>query len=283
MGSVCKNVRQIFSVAHHQYIQWLLNGKQVIIFIILFFLMQYVANPLVALSQELEIPLQWSEAFLAAANATYVLPVILLCFITLMSEFPKRNYEDVNIFFRTKRANWYYGQVLFSVYAILTFLLEIVGLFVIRTATISYLDNGWSPIIKQYMEKYLEVGKEHGVVAVVLGEVYNHFAPWEAFFYTILLLAGLFLEITLIMVVCNLFNKRAVGVVINVLFVVIGIGMLYMKSDYLKYIPLGNAVLKCQNRPVTRLTEWYEPIFYFLVSNIVLVIMGRFRIKKVQL
>lgn len=280
---MAKKVRRIFLVAHQQYIDWLLNGKQIIVLLVLFFLMKYLSDPLALLSVDLGIPLQGAETFLAAVNANYIIPVIPLCFITLMSEFPKRNYEDINLFFHAGRSNWYYGQILFSGCAILTYLLEITVLFLVRTARISYLDNGWSPVMKQYMEKYMEVGKKHGVIAVVKSEVYHHFSPWEAFILTLFLLAGMFLMITLIMFLCNLLNKRTAGIVINVLLIVIGEGMLYTNSEYLSFLPLGNAVLQCQNRPVTRMTEWYEPVIYFLVFNIILIIMGRIRIKRVRL
>lgn len=280
---MCKRIRQVFCVANHQYIEWLLNGKQIIVLIILFYLMQYVSNPLAAFSNKIGIPLQWSETFLAAVNSTYMIPIICFCFITVMSEFPKRNYEDTNIFFRTKRATWYYGQLLFSLYAILTFLGEIVALFLIRIAAIAYSGNGWSPIMKSYMETYVEEGREYGVVAVVPSEVFNHFSPNEAFFYTLLLLAGMFMGMNLIMFLFNLFDNKTVGIVIDIVLLVIGVGMIYMKSDFLKFLPIGNAVLQCQNRPVTRLTEWYEPIFYFLISNLLFIVIGRFRIRKVRL
>lgn len=283
MGLVCKKIRQIFLIAHHQYAAWMLNGKQAVVFVILFFFMQYVSEPLAALSVDTGIPLQWAETFLSAVNSPFMLPVMLFCFMALMSEFPKRDYEDTNIFFCTKRANWYYGQILFSIYAVLTFLGETAGLFVIRTAKISYPANGWSPMIRYYMERYLEMGRGYGVVAVVPSEVFNHFAPDNAFFYTLLLLAGMLLEMGFIMFLFNLLDRKTVGIVINVLSVVLGIGMIYMKSKYLKLVPVGNAVLQCQNRPVTRLTQWYEPVLYFLISNIVLVIIGRIRIRRVQL
>lgn len=283
MESVYKRVRQIFMIAYYQYIEWLINGKQLVILAILFFLVQYVTKPLVGLSKEIGIPLHLSEPFLATINSTYTIPLIFFCFITLMSEFPKRNYEDINLMFRTKRSNWYYGQLIFSIYAIVTFILEIIILFIGRIITISYIANGWSPITKHYMELYLDMGKRHGVVAVITSEVYHHFSPNEAFFYTLLLLAGMFLMINFIMMICNLIDKRTVGIVINILLVVIGLGMIYIKSSYLKYLPLGNVVLKCQNLPVTKLTERYYPILYFLIINIALIIAGRLLVRKVRL
>lgn len=283
MGSVHKRIKQIICVANHQYVEWMLNGKQIIVFVILFFLMRYVSVPLVALSESVGIPLQWTETFHATVNSAYMIPIFCFCFITLMSEFPKRNYEDTNIFFRTKRSTWYYGQILFSVYAIITYLVEIVVLFLTKIASVAYTGNGWSPIMKTYMEKYLEVGRGYNVVAIVPSEVYNHFAPNEAFFYTLLLLAGMFMGMNLIMFLFNLLEKKSVGIVINIVLIVIGIGMIYMKSDYLKYLPIGNVVLQCQNRPATRLTEWYEPLLYFLISNIIFIIIGRFRVRKVCL
>lgn len=278
-----KKIRQIVYTAHYQYIEWLLNGKQIIVLIILFFLMKHVSDPLIEFSKKIGSPLQWAETFLSAMNSSYLIPIICICFITLMSEFPKRDYGDINIFFRVGRTNWYYGQILFSVYAVITFLIETAALFVIRILPVAYPANGWSPFIKGYMEKYLEAGREYGVVAVVESEVYNHFAPTDAFFYTLLLLAGLFWGICLIMMVCNLFDKKAVGIVINIFLVVLGVGMLYMKSDYLRFFPIGNAVLSCQNRPVTRLTEWYEPLLYYAVCGIVFIVIGRIRVKKVRL
>lgn len=280
---MCKKVRQIFSVAHYQYIEWLLSGKQIVVLIILFFLMQYVSKPLDALSEKTNIPFQWTEIFLATVNSVYFIPIILFCFITLMSEFPKRSYEDLNILFRTKRANWYYGQVLFGIYAVITFIAEMAGLFLLRTISFTYLDNGWSPIIKNYMERYLEEGKRCGVVAVVSSEVYNHFSPNEAFFYNVLLLFGMFLEINFILMLFNLLNRKATGVVTIVLMTILGVGMIYMKSDYLMLFPIGNAMPKCHNLPVTKLTEWYEPVLYFFVSNGVLVIVGKLIIKRIQL
>lgn len=283
MESVYKRVRQIFMIAYYQYIEWLINGKQLVVLAILYFLMQHVTTPLVSLSKEIGIPLHWSEPFLAAVNSIYTIPLVFFCFITLMSEFPKRNYEDINLLFRTNRSNWYYGQFVFSIYAIVTFLLEMIILFIMRTINISYIANGWSPMMKHYMERYLDMGKRHGVVAVITSEVYHHFSPNEAFFYTLLLLVGMFLMINFIMMICNLIDKRTVGIVINVLLVVIGLGMIYIKSSYLKFIPLGNVVLKCQNLPVTQLTEKYYPILYFLIINIALIIAGRLLVRKVRL
>lgn len=274
---------QIFCVARHQYVEWLLNGKQVVIFFILFFMMQNISTPLIKFSQDIGIPLQWAETFLSAVNSFFTIPILCLCFITLMSEFPKRNYEDTNIFFRTGRATWYYGQILFSFFAVLTYLGEIVSLFLLRIMPVAYPANGWSPLIKSYMESYLETGKKYGVLAVVQSEVFNHFAPAEAFFMTVLLLAGLLAEINFIMLLFNLLNRKSAGIVINILLVVLGVGMLYMKSDNLSYIPLGNVVLQCQNTPATRLTEWYEPIRYFLISDFALVVLGRIKVRKLCL
>lgn len=283
MELVCKKSRQIFSVAYYQYRNWLLSGKQIVVFFILLFLMDYVAGPLADLSKGTGLPFHWAETFLAASNSSYVIPLILLCFLTLMSEFPKRNYEDINFLFRTNRANWYYGQLIFCVFAIATFLIETGTLFFLRTIRISYLANGWSPITKHYMEKYIDIGKGYGVIAVVPSEVYHHFSPMEAFFYTMLLLACFFLECSLIMMACNLLNRKMAGVLINILFIVLGMGMIYMKSDFLMLFPLGNAVLKCHNLPVTRLVEPEHPVYYFLISNVALAAVGRILIKKVTL
>lgn len=284
MSRVEKNtLSQIFLLAHQQYKEWLLNGKQLVVLVILFFVMQNVSRPLFELSKEVGVPLQWTETFLSAVNTVYMIPLILFCFITLMSEFPKRNYEDINLIFRTSRSNWYFGQLIFSIYAILTFLVELASLFLVRAVSVSYHINGWSPITKNYMEKYLQKGQSFGVVAVVPAEIFNHFAPNTVFAYTLLLLASMLLEMNLIMFICNLLNKRTMGIVVNILFIVLGVGMLYINSDYLKFLPLGNAVLKCQNLPAIQLTERYQPICYFLVINSIFIILGRFIIKKVRL
>lgn len=280
---VYKKVRQTFSIAHYQYIDWLLNGKQVIVFLVLFFLVQYVADPLVKLSEEVGIPFHWAETFIAASNSTYTIPLILFCFMTLMSEFPKRNYEDINFIFRSGRINWYYGQLIFALYAVITFLTEAAGLFLIRVIRISYPDNGWSPVTKQYIEKYLELGRGYGVIAVVPSEVYHHFSPSAAFFYTLLLFGGMLFCMNLIMLLFNLLNKKTTGIVINAVLIVTGLGLLYLKSDYLKLLPIGNAVLKCQNLPVTKITEGYIPVLYFIICNLLLILAGRMLIKKVQL
>ncbi len=283
MELVYKNLRQIFIIARHQYIRWLINGKQLIVLAILFFFMQYVTKPLVNLSKEIGIPLHWSEPFLSAVNSIYTIPLVFFCFLTLMSEFPRRNFEDINLLFRTKRSNWYYGQFLFSIYAIITFMVEMVSMFLIRAASITYVANGWSPIIKNYMEKYIDYGKRHGVIAVISSEVYHHFSPNAAFFYTLLLFISIFVMMNFVMMISNLLDKRTVGIVINVLIVVVGLGMVYIKSPYLKYSPLGNVVLRCQNLPVTALTDRYYPVLYFLIWNVLLVAVGRLIIRKVQL
>lgn len=283
MGLVYKKIRQIFCIAHYQYMEWILNGKQIIVLIVLFFLMQYVTNPIIALAKEIGLPIHWAEPFLAAVNSIYTIPLVIFCFITLMCDFPKRNYENINMIFYTKRTNWYFGQLLFCIYAIGTFMAEMVGLFLVRTLWISYLDNGWSPITKHYMEQYLDIGRKNGVVAVVPSEVYNHFSPELAFFYSLLLFAGMFFLISLIIMLFNFINKKTIGIILNILLVVSGLGMIYIKSSYLKFLPIGNAVLRCQNLPVTMLTDFYYPITYFILINLFFIIIGRIMIKKIKL
>lgn len=120
MALVRKNIRQIFSLAHYQYIEWLLNGKQIIVFLILLFMMLHVTNPIITLAESVNIPFHWAEPLLAAMNSIYMIPLILFCFLTLVCDLPKRNYETINFVFHTKRANWYYGQLLLIVYIIST-------------------------------------------------------------------------------------------------------------------------------------------------------------------
>lgn len=179
-------------IAKITYIEWLISGKQIFVCLALLVTSRYVGKPFAELSKLLNIPFQYGEPFIAAVNSIYIILIILFGFLVLFSDFPKKTDRNIEILIRVSKSSWYGGKILFAFMAATTYTIFVFIIFSMYTFRLSYLANGWSPIMKDYVREYVEIGNSVGIKCIVTESIFYNYSPIQALFSTIGLMILMF-------------------------------------------------------------------------------------------
>lgn len=231
----------IRNIARNEYIRWICNPRMILFFGMMIFIETYVAEGMLAHSEKLGKPFGVFEIFIAVANSTELCMVIPAVYLLLIGDFPRRDGNTLLYVHRAGKYHWLLGQILTSVFSILTYLGAILGGCVLMGAGHCFVGNGWSDVVTKYKTIFPN-DMESTVSFMITERLYNHFSPYQAFGYSVSLLFGLLFFLTMLKLLFFLLGKPTVGVAAGVCL--IGFGWLFSLLELkLKWIfPLSHAI-----------------------------------------
>ena len=135
--------------ARTTYTNWLLSSRSLVFGFIFMFIYTYFIKPMNELTYKLATPINVLEPFAAIANNRYALPLIILGFMVLISDFPCLNDFATFSLFRTGRSSWLIGQILFLIMAGSTYIGYILICTMIFVMNNAFFVNAWSLVQKE--------------------------------------------------------------------------------------------------------------------------------------
>lgn len=277
-----KTAKQILQVTKWSFIDWLLDVRQLFVLIVLLCISNYTVAPLVKLAKLHDLPLNIAEPFLANINSYYYILIILICWIVLISDYPKMEGNNGYILIRINRIVWLFGKILAFVLAAVFYLAELFLIFTLRAINVCFVANGWSYLMLEYEKNSQLYATEANVSCVLNPKMFNHYLPYHALLKTMLLLFGLFCMFGLIMLVASLGKSKMSGLICNLVFTIVGFAMLQSGSQLRFLLPVSNVMLEFQATALIRLIPEYYSGIYFAIACGVLFLCSMILIKRGQ-
>lgn len=279
-----RDLKKIWSVAFTEWIKWICNPRMIIVPMLILYIYTFAIEPLMARSVKMESPLNLLEPLIAIGNSGQLALIMPIVFMNLMGDFPKIDGCTMFMISRTGRKNWFYGQLLFAVMSIVTYLGSI---YIVTTAFImnkTFFANGWSMVVKKFDVLFPE--EAFGFASeLVPGNLYNHMTPFSAAVQTYALMFMYLLVIVLIMLLFNLKNRKVIGFAVAVGIIVAGTLFCSVKSDAMWIFPMANAITWLHFTDIYKdeIFPVYYSYIYFGVITAILLVLNVFAVRKANI
>lgn len=268
--SLCKSM----SCAFVEVGKWIMDARMIIIPVLLIFIYSFAIEPLLANASLMGEKLNIFEPFVAVANSGAILLIVPLCFLTLISDYPKINNNTIFYIFRTGRLNWLTGQLVRLVMMALFYLGTIFIGSVVPVLFRGYCADSWSKVTTSFAIIYPEYSGNFGV-QLLPENLYNQMSVFSAAIGSYLLVFAYLLVLGLILLLFSLVKKKTLGFIISGSVIAIGTALCSIKSELMWGTPMAHSIIwlhytKYYRAPIVPI--WVSCL-YFCVLIIVLVIL----------
>ena len=275
------NIRSAVSLAKSEYIRWITNPRMIIIAVLLIFSHSLVIVPLLERAEKYGEKLNVLEPFLAIGNSKMLVLFIPCVFLILVSDYPVISGNTLFFIHRTGKINWFFGQILFILSVILSYL-SFVLLFSIL-ASEGKIGTGWSDTVTKYNAMF--PNEAFNFTSTLLSSnLYNQISIVSATIQTFFLLMDYLLTLSLILCFFRLLHIQSFG--LFTVFVIIGLGTasVFLKSSVMWIFPTANTLIwihyeEILDKPVFPI--WLS-FLYFSVAIVILIVCNLIALKKIQ-
>jgi hypothetical protein len=239
-------------------------------------------EPLLERAEKFGCPLNILEPFVAVGNSGMLVMLIPCTFLILISDYPKMTGNSLFFIKRTGKLNWFLGQLLFLIFAIITFLaIVLLGSILISNGSAGAF---WSDTITKYESRFPnETG--NFTSQLIPSNLYNQIPLLNAVLQTFVLMTAYLLLLSLIIYFFKLVHIQSFGLFAAVFIVAAGVMTCSLKSDTMWAFPMANTIVWLHFDEI--LSKQIFPIWYsytyFGVALTVLLIMDILATKKLQL
>ena len=176
----------VWATARTEYIKWVTDPRMILVAVLLIFFYQTAVSPLMEMAVEMGEKLNVLEPFIAVANSPLLMLLIPLVFITLISDFPRTDGNTVFFIHRIGRTSWMWGQMLFVLMAMGSYIAVIFLGTTLPALFQSQWGMEWSLTVRQY---YLNFPEKSGSFAaqLITARLYNQVQPLPAVLQTYLM------------------------------------------------------------------------------------------------
>ena len=95
------------------------------LFVLLIFIYSFIIEPLSLHAIKMNSPLNILEPFIATVNSEILMIIVPAVFMALFSDFPRTDGNTLFFLQRIGKLNWILGQILYSLMAIVTYVVAI--------------------------------------------------------------------------------------------------------------------------------------------------------------
>lgn len=278
-----QNLRNIFLVARGEYVRWLMNPRMIMVLVLVILIREQIIVPMMQAAAEMEQPLNGVEPCIAAANSGLILLLLPLVYLVLTSSFPT---VDGNILFYIKRmgrGNWIAGEMLFQVFAALTYCVVFIIVTMAQTIRVSYFANGWSIPVTDY-DKVLAEAASVRMDLIVPPNLYFQMPPYKAFLLSYVLLFLFLMLCSMFFLTGCLYSKKLIFFLLLVVQIVLGGALYTIEHKGMWFFPVSHAILRTHYRSYFRkyvFSPWLS-IAIFAALILVLAVISYRRAKKVN-
>ena len=276
-----QNMRKVFSTARTEYVKWVTNPRMIILGVVLIFIYTFAIEPLTANAELMDKPLNIFEPFIAIANSNLLIIILPAVFLTLISDFPKTDGNTLFFLQRTGKLNWLFGQILFVIMAIFSFVGVIFVGAVIPMLTNGYCENRWSDVVTKFGDQYPDKAMSFGN-NLITEKLYHQVLPFKAAFQAYLLLMCYMMVLALVMLMFNCLKIKLMGLLSSGSLIAFGGALSAVNVKAMWIFPAAHTVIYLHYTKYFR-----EPVFamwksvaYFILLISVLISVSAVAIKS---
>ena len=227
--------------ARTAYTSWLLNYRMLVLGFVFMFMFTYFIKPMQELSRVFDTPMNVLEPFCAVVNSRTFLPLVIMGYMVLISDFPRLNDSAAFMLFRSGRLPWLCGQIMFLFMSSLTYILSILFSSMICVASNSFMLNAWSLVQRKFWIADDAVKQAHPFAGID-NSVLRQSRPYEALVHGIVLVVLFAVVVGCVQLVFALRQKKVISVFINVSGIAAGLIMLIVDIRLKWLFPISNCV-----------------------------------------
>ncbi len=276
------SLRAVWNVARCEYCKWITNPRMILVGVLLVFIRGFAITPLLTRAARYGEPLHVLEPFLAVCNSRLSVFLLPCAFLLLISDFPVFGQNALFFLSRTGKKTWFWGQVLFIVASIFTYL----GVILLCCMGMSkgVFRSTWSNSVTQFDAMFPE---EAGRLASQLlpANLYNQMGIGSAFVWIFVLLFLYLLLLAMVLCFMKLSGLRGVGLLAAVGVIALGVTTCALKIPAMWYFPMANTIVWLHYEELLRepVTPVSDSLIYFIVILVVLFVGSFFSLRKMQL
>lgn len=260
-----RSLQKIWSVAVTELGKWLRNPRMMVALMLVIVARTLAVEPLMERSTESGMPMNLFEPMIAVGNSGMLVMLLPAVFLILMSDYPVLEPNMLLYLSRIGKRTWFWGQILFAIMSILTYL---GGIFLL--VTLSALDNteislSWSEATRTFVARNPE--RADSFMAKLLpSNLYNQLTLTQAICYTFSLLVLYLLLLCMILLLFTMMKRRAIGVLSTYTVMLCGVITCAVRLKSMWLFPMANSIIWLHYTEILR-----KPVYPILNSYLYLV------------
>lgn len=269
------SIKKIYLTARTEYIKWLFDPRMIIIGAMIIFIYNLSVFPLSEMAAEMKGKLNIFEPFVAITNSNLLIIMIPGVFLTLVSDFPKTDGSSLFFLQRIDRINWVLGQILFIVFAVITFIAIIFAASVLPILNIASFENKWSNTVMDYRTVFPQKSLSFGAALITENLTYQ-ISPLSAAVQSSVLVMLYLIVLSEIMLVFNTLGIKIMGLVTSAGVIAMG-GALCTVNVSAKWIfPMSHTIIWLHKTKYFRqsVMELWKSYLYFIALIVILLLLS---------
>lgn len=273
-------ISKAFFCAKTTYTDWLISSRLLVFGYIFIFVYVYFIKPMNELTYKLATPINALEPFVAIANNRYTLPLIVIGFMVLISDFPRLNDFATFSLFRTGRISWLIGQIIFLTMAGLTYIGFILIITMVLVMNNAFCVNAWSLVQKEMnmqTEQSLLMQRLYPF-AQIDNSVLRQSRPIEAVLHGAILIFLFIIIVGCVQLFFALRQQKIISVFINLLASASGLILLMVDIKVKWLFPISNAVFGWHydgTYNITIIPIWWSYVYFISLFIILIILLYR--------
>ena len=277
------HLKKILATARTEYVKWLCNERMVLLVVLFLYIHNTVIAPLLENADKMNSPINALEPFIATLNSDLMTLFLPVMFLVLFSDFPRKDGNTLFFLLRIGKTNWILGQLLFAIYAIITYFLILFLMCVLPVVNKGFWYNGWSLVVTDFGQKFPKEAMNLGA-SLIKKNIYNQVSPMNALLHSVLLTALFLFLIACILMLFNALKQKVFGVVVVAGITSIGTLLYLFGIKAMWLFPTAHTII------VSHFTMYLKkggvPIWasycYLVVLIVILVVASIYSMKKMN-
>lgn len=277
-----ENRKCILSVARQEYLRWITDPRIVVVGVLIIFMRTLAVEPLLERAEKIGIRLGIFEPYIAIGNSGMLVMLMPCVFLILIGDYPKITGNTLFFIQRTGKWNWFIGQILFIVYAVLTFL----GLVIIGSILVSGGRplSGWSDAVTKYNAMFPDEA-ENFASQLIPSNLYNQLSMWNALLQTTILMAMYLFLLALVIYFFKEIHIQSFGLFASIIVISAGVVTTSLDSRVMWGLPMANTIVWIHYDKIleeTVVPVWFSYV-YFAVVITAMLILNEMAVRRLEL
>lgn len=234
------SIKKIIATARTEYVKWICNPRMILLAVVVVFINSFVIQPMQEHAVKMGEPLNAIEPFVATVNSEVLVIIVPAVFLALFSDFPKMDGSTLFFVHRIGKINWVVGQILFSVYGIITYVGILFLGSVLPVVSTTFWANSWSHVVTQYAKNFPSESQSFACL-LVKNNIYNQVSPWTAAVQGYLLMMLYLFALAIIMLLFQCMDKKIYGMLCSACVIAFGGTMTLVKMPAMWVLPMAHA------------------------------------------
>lgn len=237
-----RTLQNAWTVAVTEWMKWIRNPRIIIVLMLVVVAQKLAVEPLLERTAETQLLMNLFEPIIAVGNSGMLVMLLPAVFLILMSDFPVIESNSLLYVSRTGKRAWFWGQILFGVLSILTYLCGVFLLVSLSAAGNTEISLTWSEATRTYVAR--NPTKADSFIAELLpSNLYNQLSLPHAILYTFSLLALYLFLLLVLLLLFAMLKKRSLGIFITYFTLLCGVITCSVRLDSMWIFPMANSII----------------------------------------